>query len=89
MNLIGEHVDYCGYSVCPMAIEQDVLLAVAENDDDDHDNTLRLTNVDSRYQDYQHQRLDHVRLVCLDYFYLIISVSFRDDYFYSIIHMTF
>ncbi|XP_076170256.1 N-acetylgalactosamine kinase isoform X2 [Ptiloglossa arizonensis] len=48
VNLIGEHIDYCGYAVCPMAIEQDILVAVALSKGD-----IRLTNLDSKYEDFQ------------------------------------
>ncbi|KAL1117455.1 hypothetical protein AAG570_004781 [Ranatra chinensis] len=44
VNLIGEHVDYCGYSVCPMAIQQDLLVAASPVDTGDF---LRLVNLDS------------------------------------------
>ena len=29
--LTGEHIDYCGYAVLPMAIEQDIVFAVSCN----------------------------------------------------------
>lgn len=47
VNLIGEHVDYCGYPVLPMAIEQSILLAVAPSDDD-----LHITNVNEKYKPF-------------------------------------
>ncbi|XP_071874680.1 N-acetylgalactosamine kinase isoform X1 [Bombus fervidus] len=49
VNLIGEHIDYCGYAVCPMAIEQDILVAVALSKGND----IRLTNIDPRYNYFQ------------------------------------
>jgi len=33
VNIIGEHIDYMGYGVFPMAIENDVIMAVATRED--------------------------------------------------------
>lgn len=50
VNLIGEHVDYCGYSVCPMAIDQDILLAAkGVNSSSDF---LEVTNIEKKYSDF-------------------------------------
>lgn len=48
VNLIGEHVDYCGYSVLPMALEQDITMAVASTDD----STITLVNTIDKYTDH-------------------------------------
>jgi N-acetylgalactosamine kinase len=50
VNIIGEHVDYCGYPVLPLAISQNILLAVAPADND----ILQLKNIDSsKYKSYK------------------------------------
>lgn len=46
VNLIGEHIDYCGYPVLPMAVEQSILLAVAPSDD----RILHIANTNERYK---------------------------------------
>ena len=42
VNIIGEHIDYCGYSVLPAAIEQDFLMAYISTDDDE----IQVANLD-------------------------------------------
>uniref|UniRef100_UPI003AAA3CBB N-acetylgalactosamine kinase n=1 Tax=Centroberyx gerrardi TaxID=166262 RepID=UPI003AAA3CBB len=48
VNLIGEHIDYCGYSVLPMAIEQNILAAVSVSDS----GTIQLANTHPQYKDF-------------------------------------
>ncbi|KAI9279061.1 galactokinase [Umbelopsis sp. AD052] len=46
VNLIGEHIDYCGFGVLPMAVDRDVVMAVATTNDD---TKVRVANVNSKY----------------------------------------
>ncbi|XP_052822251.1 N-acetylgalactosamine kinase isoform X2 [Octopus bimaculoides] len=49
VNLIGEHIDYCGYSVLPMAVEQNILIAAARSGDD----KIFVANKDSNFADFE------------------------------------
>ena len=50
VNIIGEHIDYCGYSVLPAAIEQDFIMLYSTTDDD----RIVLSNYDKdTYEDEQ------------------------------------
>lgn len=45
--MIGEHIDYEGYSVLPMAIRQDTIVAIRKNESE---KLLRIANVnESKY----------------------------------------
>ena len=43
---LGEHIDYCGYGVLPMAVEQDIVIAVGQNDK----KMLKLSNTFNSFQ---------------------------------------
>ncbi|XP_010259220.1 PREDICTED: galactokinase [Nelumbo nucifera] len=48
VNLIGEHIDYEGYSVLPMAIRQDTIVAIRKHDAGESPQ-LRIANVNDKY----------------------------------------
>ncbi|PSR92490.1 Galactokinase [Actinidia chinensis var. chinensis] len=49
VNLIGEHIDYEGYSVLPMAIRQDTIVAIRRHNDGESEKVIRIANVSEKY----------------------------------------
>lgn len=47
--MIGEHIDYEGYSVLPMAIRQDTIVAIRKHGEGDSPKVLRIGNVSEKY----------------------------------------
>ncbi|CRL03771.1 CLUMA_CG016182, isoform A [Clunio marinus] len=59
VNLIGEHVDYSGFPVCPMALSQNILLAVATSPN--NDDIIHLKNMQSKYKSFKCS-IDHIKI---------------------------
>jgi N-acetylgalactosamine kinase len=47
VNIIGEHIDYCGYSVLPAAIEQDFIMAYTPVEEGNGADQIVINNIDS------------------------------------------
>ena len=46
VNIIGEHIDYCGYSVLPAAIEQDFVMAYIKVTEGDGSEEIVINNIE-------------------------------------------
>ena len=46
VNIIGEHIDYCGYSVLPAALEQDFVMAYVKVTDGEGSDEIVLNNIE-------------------------------------------
>ena len=62
VNLIGEHIDYSGYSVLPMAIERDTVMAVKSLIKEPA--FVELVNINSKYpaRRFEHEKEGHVTI---------------------------
>lgn len=47
--MIGEHIDYEGYSVLPMAIRQDTIVAIRKRGAEESPKVLQIANVNDKY----------------------------------------
>ncbi|KAG5632387.1 hypothetical protein H5410_004104 [Solanum commersonii] len=65
VNLIGEHIDYEGYSVLPMAIRQDTIVAIRKHDSNESQKLLRIANVNSDKYSLCTYPADHLQEVDL------------------------
>ncbi|KRZ07489.1 N-acetylgalactosamine kinase [Trichinella zimbabwensis] len=62
INIIGEHIDYSGYPVLPMAINECIYAACSLKKDSE---TITISNIDPQYEEFE-ETLSHVIISCND-----------------------
>ncbi|GAA5796697.1 galactokinase [Helicostylum pulchrum] len=78
VNLIGEHIDYCGFGVLPMAIERDVVIVGATTDEDTQ---VRISNSNaSKYPTREFDYEGKEKVVTIDSSVLEWSNYFKCGY---------
>lgn len=80
VNLIGEHIDYEGYSVLPMAIRQDTIVAIRKND---AEKVLKIANVNGEKYSLCTYPADPLQvdppiLFCFKYYCITMKTVFRN-----------
>lgn len=74
VNLIGEHIDYEGYSVLPMAIRQDTIVAIRKREPSESPGNLHIANIQpEKYESFSFvadpsQDIDQEKFVWANYF---------------------
>jgi galactokinase len=61
--LIGEHIDYCGFGVLPMAIERDVIIAGTATDENTN---VTVSNINEKYPTRQFDWEGKEKIVTID-----------------------
>lgn len=61
VNLIGEHVDYSGYSVLPMAIENDAVIAISISSSPSPGSVVEIVNLFDKFKSLEIEtKLSHL-----------------------------
>lgn len=64
VNLIGDHIDYCYFSVLPMALDVDVIAAVSKKAAGD--NSVTIANTNQQFQEETFDLPDHGEVIDID-----------------------
>ena len=77
--MIGEHIDYEGYSVLPMAIRQDTIVAIRKHDEGEAEKLLRIANLNDKYTICTYPA-DLTRFMTFPFFINVLALWFSSIY---------